>query len=410
MNCEPVLEVECCCVDTLSTLERLKFSSRPDLRGAGMFIRQIQNMLSVNPSTLLASNASRLFDVSLRLSLAVFALLLFSTVADARESAAQYVRPFGPDAPWNVPVKNLPRHPQTATYASRMYNNAPDKAGNFNMSFVDYTYPVYYADAATGNYTVNGGNSTINGKQMPWNPAWSAAGGSDAQVIVVDPATGREWDLWQVTVSGSTINVSNGSLIGAGESSSSSGGVGNYRTKENGWAPSRGVGIQYLAMLVRPEEISQGEIKHALSLPVSNPSKTTYVAPATKLEHSGSDSGNEIPEGMRFALDVTDAQIESWVATKPAAYQKLARTVARALRDYGWFVTDTSGAAHFQFEAQASADALWKAQGIDPASSTAENLLDGLITQSRIYTIVPSDQYPNQSLAPPNPPSGLSVN
>jgi hypothetical protein len=326
-------------------------------------------------------------------------LLFFSAVADARESASQYVRPFGPDAPWNVPVKNLPKHPQSDLYASRMYNNAPDKPGNFNMSFVDYTYPVYYADDATGNYTVNGGHSSINGKQMPWNPAWSAAGGSDAQVIVLDPATGREWNLWQVTVSGSTIRVSNGSLV-----------PGSYFTKTDGWPSSRGVGIQYLAMLVRPEEIAKGEIKHALSVPITNPSKTFYVAPATKLEHPGSEISNPIPEGMRFALNVTDAQIESWVATKPAAYQKLARTVARALRDYGWFITDTSGAAHFQFEAQASADALWKAQGIDPASSTAANLLDGLITQSRIYTIVPSDQYPNQSLAPPNPPTGISVN
>jgi hypothetical protein len=337
--------------------------------------------------------------------LAIFILLFFSTVADARETAAQYVRPFGPDAPWNVLVTNLPRHPQSATYASRLWSGA---GGNFNQSFVDYTYPVYYANAATGNYTVNGGNATINGKQMPWNPAWSAAGGSDAQVIVVDSATGREWDLWQVSVSGSTINISNGSLVGTGETASSGSVVGNYRTKVNGWVPSRGIGISYLAMLVRPEEITQGEIKHALSLPISNPSKASYVAPATKLEHSGSDSGDEIPEGMRFALDVTDAQIESWVATKPAAYQKLARTVAHALRDYGWFITDTSGAAHFQFEAQTSADALWKAQGIDPASSSATNLLDGLITQSRIYTIVPSDQYPNQSLAPPNPPTGLN--
>ncbi len=40
---------------------------------------------------------------------------------------------------------------------------------NFDQPFNDYTYPVYYADA-TGNYTVNGGNGTINGKQMPWNP------------------------------------------------------------------------------------------------------------------------------------------------------------------------------------------------------------------------------------------------
>jgi len=148
-------------------------------------------------------------------------------------------------------------------------------------------------------------------------------------------------------------------------------------------------------MLGQPEEITQGEIRHALSMTIRNPSKTFYVAPATKLEHPGTEIANPIPEGMRFALDVTDAQIETWVATKPAAYRKLARIVARALRDYGWFITDTGGAANLQFEAEASAKALWKAQCIDPVSTTTRDLLDGLITQSRIYAIVPSDQYPN---------------
>ena len=357
----------------------------------------------VNTTTVIAPHFTRLCDNWLRMSLALLAMLLLSTVADARPSASQYARPFGSDAPWNVPVKNLPKHPQSDTYASRLYNNAPDKPGNFNLSFVDYTYPVYYTDDATTTYTVSGGYSTsngsINGSKIPWNPAWSAAGGSDAQVILLDPSTGREWDLWQVRISGSTLSVSGGSLVG-----------GDYRTKTDCWPYSRGIGCQYLAMLVRPEEVASGQISHALSMPITNPSKTSYVAPATKLEHSGSETANPIPEGMRFALNVTDAEIESWVATKPAAYQKLARTVARALRDYGWFITDTSGAAHLQFESQASADALWKSQGIDPASSTVSNLMDGLMTQSRIYSIVPSNQYPNQSLAPPNPPSGLGVN
>ena len=325
-------------------------------------------------------------------------------MADGRPSASSYVRPFGADAPWNVPVANLPKHPQSDLYASRLYNNSTAaRPGNFNSSFIDYTYPVFYTEDATTTYTVRGGYSTtngsINGSSIPWNPAWSAAPGTDAQIILLDAKTGKEWDLWQVSISGSTLSVSGGSQVG-----------GDYRTKQDCWQYSRGIGCQYLAMLVRPEEIARGRIDHALSMTAINTSHTFYVAPATKLEHSGSEVANPIPEGMRFALDVTDAQIESWVATKPASYQKLARAVGYALRDYGWFITDTSGGASLQFEAQASAGALWKAQGVDPASSTATNLTDGLITQGRIYAIVPSDQYPNQSLAPPNPPTGITAN
>jgi len=357
-----------------------------------------------------ASLSLRRSDVWRRVFMASFSLLLFSSGVDARPSISQYVRPFGVDAPWNVPVTNLPRHPQSDVYAYRLWNFAPaPRAGNFNLGFYEYTYPVYYVEDATGTYTVSGGNSTINGKQIPWNPVWKAASGSDAQIIVLDPATGREWDLWQASVSGSTISVSNGSLVASSETDMKSP-VGDYRTKANCWQPSRGIGCQYLAMLVRPEEVAQGAIKHALSMPIQNPSKTFYVAPATKLEHSGTEIANPIPEGMRFALDVTDSEIESWVATKPAAYQKLARTLGHALRDYGWFITDTAGGATLQFEADVSAGDLWRAQGIDPLSDTVRDLVDGLMSESRIYALVPSDQYSIKSLAPPNPPTGLSAN
>lgn len=347
-----------------------------------------------------------LFKVAIVLLIVAFSMLLM-TSAMARPLASEYVTPYGVNAPWNIPVKDLPRHPQSSTYAGRFWNYSADRAGNFDLRFVNYTYPVYYVEDATTTLTVSGGNSTINGKQIPWNPDWSAAGGSDAQVIILDPATGREWNLWQASISGSTLNISNGSLVGSSERVDGSQ-TGDYRTKTNCWQPSRGIGCQYLMGLVQPEEVSNGVIRHALSVPIKNPSKTVYVPPATKLEHSGTEISNPIPEGMRFALDVTDAQIETYVATKPAAYQKLARAMAKALRDYGWFITDTSGSAGFQMEAVNSAGALWRAQGIDPASTTARDLMDGLISQSRIYALVPSDQYGDVTPPPdPEPEPGL---
>lgn len=343
---------------------------------------------------MLDSEERFLVKVAIVLLIVAFSMLLM-TSAMARPAASQYVTPYGPTAPWNIPVKDLPRHPQSDMYASRMYTYAPANAGNFNLGFAEYTPPVYYIEDATAMYTVNGGYSTpngsINGTKIPWNPQWTASVGSDAQVILLDPVTGKEWNLWQVTISGSTLNVNGGSLV-----------PGSYFTKTDGWPYSRGAGIQYFAMLVQPEELSRGVIKHALCAGVKNPSKTFYVPPATKLERSGTEIANPIPEGMRFALNITDAQIDTWVATKPSAYRKLARTVAVALRDYGWFVTDTAGGVSFPFEGAASAGNLWRAQGIDPASETVRDLLDGLITQSRIYTIVPSDQYGDVT-PPPDP-------
>lgn len=301
---------------------------------------------------------------------------------------AMFARPYGPNAPWNVPAAGLPIHSESTFYRDLLWNDAPDRAGNFNLSFDGYTYPVYEAGDATVEYPVSlSGYGNLNGKTMPWNPEWLPATGTDGQVIVLDPATGREWNLWQVSVSGGVVHATNGNLV-----------PGSYWSKEDGFSPSRGCGIQYLAMLVRPEEIEQGVIEHALSMPISNPSGDFYVAPATKIEHP--DRGAGIPEGMRFALDVTDAEIDAWLASLPsslpASTRRSARIIAVALRDYGWFISDTSGGAHLQFEDRASAQARWVELGLDVVVSGKEyprDLLDGLMTRDRIYTIVPSDQY-----------------
>lgn len=302
----------------------------------------------------------------------------------------EYVRPYGPQAPWNVSVKGLPRHPQSDLYRDRLWNDAPSsRPGNFNLNFWAYTYPVYYTSGAAGEYPVQSRHGNLNGKTIPWNPDWQPAPGTDGQIILLDPETGREWNAWQVEFRDGVFHASNANLVD-----------GDYRTKEDGFAPSRGIGVQYLAMLVRPEEVSQAAIRHALSMPIRNTDGGRFVPPATKLEHPGRPEG--IPEGMRFALDVTDEQIDEWIAAFPPEIEHMkpyARLLAVALRDYGWFITDTSGGAHLQHEAWVTAGPEWSKLGLDTVSAGGkeypQDLLDGLMARERIYTLVPSDQYPH---------------
>ncbi|MGX2040731.1 hypothetical protein ACWJKU_11455 [Methylocaldum sp. MU1018] len=305
---------------------------------------------------------------------------------DSSPFDTRYVRPFGANAPWNKPVAGLPRHPQSAALADCLWTRGTKRPGNFNLSFDGYTYPVYLATDAQGSYPVRGPSwNKLNGTKIPWNPNWKPATGSDGQVIILDPASGREWDLWQASVNGSAIRISNGNLV-----------PGSYWTKEDGFKGSRGCGIPYLAMLVRPEEIAQGKIEHALSMPSRNTART-FVAPAIKSD--GRVTQNGIPMGTRFALNITDAEIDAWVQSLPSQLsdqtRRAARIIAVAMRDYGWFVTDTSGGAHFQFEDNATAQSKWAAVGLAPRSIGWKNyptdLLDGLITKERIYAIAPGD-------------------
>lgn len=346
-------------------------------------------MKSVNsylPSAKYAENRNTDSRGRKMLRTAAYGLSLAATVAMSQSAgAADYVRPFGANAPWNKPVAGLPRHPQSAVLSDRLWKYSPAREGNFNLSFSGYTYPVYLATDAQGSYTVQASMGNLNGTKIPWNPNWKPATGSDGQVIILDPASGREWNLWQVSVNGSTIRISNGNLV-----------PGSYWTKEDGFKGSRGCGIQYQAMLVRPEEIAQGKIEHALSMPSRNTART-FVAPAIKSD--GRVTQNGMPMGTRFALNITDAEIDAWVQSLPSQLsdqtRRAARVIAVAMRDYGWFVTDTAGGAHFQFEDNATAQSKWRALGLGTQFINYKNyptdLLDGLITKERIYAIAPGD-------------------
>lgn len=308
-----------------------------------------------------------------------------------RAAIDAYARPYGAAAPWNLPVAGIPLDPESDMLARKLWDDAfidrPER--NFNFGQVDYTYPVYVTRPGMRSYPVvtTTGWGNLNGASIPYDPSWAPAPGEDAQIIILDPATGREWNLFKVQFDGTRITIYNGNLV-----------PGDYRVKTDGFVPSRGIGIQYLAMLVRPEEVARGKIEHALSLPVRNSSGLRYVAPATKLEHPGLRLDG-IPEGTRYSLDVTYAEIDAHVSGLPvsAAKRRGIRAMIVAMKDYGWFITDTAGGTQFQMEAMTSAGSKWaELDMVDAAVGGRvypKDALDNLITRKRIVAHVPSDAY-----------------
>lgn len=311
------------------------------------------------------------------------------------------VRPYGPEAPWNIPVSEIPVHPRSAYYVAALWNELPaHKTPEFNWR--NYTYPVYNAKEAAGMYTVISLNKwgNLHGKKIPFNPAWRPAAGSDAQIIILDSEPGTEWNLWQV----SNINNAKKTItIGNGNKCAGSYWENNWDNPATQTQGSRGAGINYLAMLVRPWEIEQGKIEHALSMPIVGTSGKEFWSPATKLEHRGK-VGN-IPEGARFSLDVTYEEINSHVEAIIGASSQLKhmiRVLLVALKDYGWFITDTAGGQTWQLESLASAQKEWERLGVYPE---ANHLIQGvsaphprfsaggLLTKERIRLHVQSDQY-----------------
>jgi hypothetical protein len=246
-------------------------------------------------------------------------------------------------------------------------------------------------------------------------------GGTDAQVIITDRVTGKEIMLYGASVvSTNPCKVSASVLHYVGQDTTfGSDTPADYRLKDNPWKPAWSPGIPYTKRVTTRAELENGGVTHALSMP-SNLEAKTYVAPAMQSDGPAQDGSTyPVPAGQRFQLNPknwSDASCDAWANGKNlnAAFKDIAAKLCKGLLHYGVYISDRSGVSHIQLEADASAN--WNSYCVNgqcASSSGMANLLDGLIRSANDWVaIVPSDKYQNSSpsLAPPNPPSGLSVN
>ena len=262
-------------------------------------------------------------------------------------SAAPCSVPYSASSPWNTPIASNPTvEPGSATDIAGV-------AGPLTSDPTQYTYPVYDADGSSPVYSVklSGRYSNVTSNtsiqllsaptvSVPIPASAQAAAGSDAQLIILEPSTGDEWGFWQLYKNSSgQWQATNGY---------------HYNTNWSGVPPkgfgSRGAGVPYLAGLVRPCEIAQGHIDHALAFAYSN-TAPSYVWPATKSD-GASTSANALPEGARLQLDpsLTTAQLQAMGITGPEL------VVAKTLQKYGMYLIDSSGRSKVMFEYSGTAN------------------------------------------------------
>jgi hypothetical protein len=259
-------------------------------------------------------------------------------------------RPYTDSSPWNTPIASKPAyHPRSARFVARM--RAP-----LTSDPTQYTYPVYSVapDAPLRPVRVTGVFSDVSDErtltirravtvQLPIPEDAAAAAGSDAQIVLVNRATGDEWGAWRLRRVGGGWEITNGY---------------HYSTRWSGVPPrdaggrpfgSRGAGVPYLAGLVRPCEMARGRIDHALAFAYDAPAPS-HVYPATKSDGAGSE-GRDVPEGTRLQLDpkLTVARIRAYGCDGPCL------TIARALQRYGMYTIDNSGRSKVMLEYEQTA-------------------------------------------------------
>jgi hypothetical protein len=163
---------------------------------------------------------------------------------------------------------------------------------------------------------------------VPIPPDAQPANGGDHSLVIWQPATDTEWELWIAH------HADDGSWTACW------GGRTEDVSKQPGVFPDPyGVaasGLSYLAGAMKVSELQGGEIKHALAVNVVHTTAGTQVAPATRND-GNSTAPDAIPEGTRFRLDPA-------VDVTKLGLGDTGLVIARALQKYGMVVTDTSGA------------------------------------------------------------------
>ncbi|MCC6227101.1 MAG: hypothetical protein IT195_11955 [Microthrixaceae bacterium] len=383
------------------------------------------------------------------------------TVAPAAPAPCALPAPTTPRV-WEVPAAEIPTSPSSDKWAERIWRYADDNE-TFSPSIEtgvdetpgnDYSIPLYCADQATTIARVferpSWPGTFESGTTIPWNPNWRPSDGRDGFMVIVDPTTGKEWDIWALSTPQfhpadylpqfrCALDLKNQldgfnsdeSLCAAALMvvSNPSGDAVDVRTYRGNYPPANGVGLQNTAGLTTPNEVAAGRIPHALKFAVGGqasmsgppcPADVTSpddarigtvcgvsVAPAAKLESASTTAaatpcevrsrksaclGGMTPDGTRWVVDVTDAEIDAWLDERGYAgrLRETARVFAVALRDFGSIQSDTTGGpANWQVAGGADAETAraWRKLGV--TQKVGDTLLDGLITRERIRVLAP---------------------
>ena len=170
--------------------------------------------------------------------------------------------------------------------------------------------------------------------------------GGDHHLIVIDPTASSELDMW--------LSAFNGSWAAGSR----------YIGPTNGWgancSPGQhcngavATGFAAFGGVVRPEEIAQGHIDHALFIAMPYTRSGFLACPATHTDGIYNDPA-AIPEGARLQLDPAfNVDAQPWPQWE--------KVIAHALQTYGAYVGDSGGT--LSFAAEANLDRGYNAWGL----------------------------------------------
>jgi len=235
-------------------------------------------------------------------------------------------------------------------------------SGNLTNSN-EWGYPVAYANDFSSTYSVG---CTVYDCATPVSfhiPRYATpTTASDHHLIVLEPRMNRELDMWMGAYDASADSWSAGS---------------RYIAASNGWGAQCSLGqrcngavaagFAAFGGVVRPEEIAQGHIDHALVFATPYTRAGDVACPATHTDGATNDPA-ALPEGARIQLDPSfDVDAQAWPAWE--------KVIGHALQMYGAYLGDTGGSLGFSAEPNLDRgyDA-WSLAGVPATAPSLANL------------------------------------
>lgn len=222
-----------------------------------------------------------------------------------------------------------------------------------------YQYQTYYHTVGvnTGSYTPT--RYVVHGNTFAWQPVkvnpgnrWSGSpqgtimapippnavpdnNGTDRQMTIwnldPDPITGKPmvWEFWVTDV----LNGWQTNTIVRGPTDGSWNGVYPWSGETSSLMTSAAAShLSYLGGMITVADVLSGTINHSINL--SCIYTGSFVAPAT--QYDGSNTSNSVPEGTRFYFPSS--------VVMPSGLSPIGQMIFQAIKTYGAYILDTSGA------------------------------------------------------------------
>ena len=276
-------------------------------------------------------------------------------------SGAQTPASLWPSSIFDSNVEGWAVDPNSSEFVNDFVSDYQTHYGSVGVN----TMPIYSVPAGAPDASVSvrsGCNNFLpsTGSEIPV-PSYAALNGSsDDPLIVYQPSTLSDWELWEVDKQSDT---SYSACWGGKLAMGSSDGV---------FPPTFGLsatGISYLATTVTEADVESGTIGHAIA--VILPGCNGYTYPADRGD-CGSDGGQPA-EGQWYRFPAGLAM--------PSGLNPFAQMVFRAIQAHGMVVVDQGGSV--SIEAEQSSD--WAAEGnsgTDPITASWDGLQEYQVVQA----------------------------